>query len=259
MEGVARLTSVAQRGAAQWLSVVPQRAEHRLSDKEYEYAVKLRLGLPVRDVPAKCACGKEIKEEPSHFQACPLTKGKATMRHDAVLRVLARVAAEAGVVFQEEPRVDDEDGEAKRPDAFLVTDAGPQLVDVAVVHPGAPTHRRQAREPLATVKKKEAEKLKKYYELAHREGARLGAAGMESYGAFGPGMMSLIQCLAGEAAEAGRANYTEFVKWAMARWRLRCSAATPGWRRRASASRSRRLGAPCGGPVCPERKWQVFV
>ena len=104
-----------------------------------------------------------------------------TARHDALVKVVASMFKRAGGMVTIEVKCD---GETRiRPDIEIILPDRSLLVDVAVVHPAAPSRRSQA--VLAAARDIENAKLAKYRAVASERGASFLAFIAESYGALG--------------------------------------------------------------------------
>ena len=98
-----------------------------------------------------------------------------TARHDALVQVVASMFKRAGGMVTIEVNV--------RPDIEIILPDRSLLVDVAVVHPAAPSRRSQA--VLAAARDIENAKSAKYRAVASERGASFLAFIAESYGALG--------------------------------------------------------------------------
>ena len=171
---------------------VPQTPAVTLSDSDYRYAVRHRLGLhPQSDLPPLCACGELLKTDPGHFHSCPKLMPRAiTARHDTLVQILANMFKRAGVVNIEVKC----EGETRvRPDIEIILSDRSLLVDVAVVHPAAPSRRSHV--ALAAARDIENAKAAKYRSVALERGATFSAFIVESYGALGGQGMELLKLL----------------------------------------------------------------
>ena len=178
-----RMTSCSARNAGAWIMAVPQAPVVTLSDSDYCYAARHRLGLhPQHDLPPKCVCGESLRDDPAHFHSCPRLMPRAiTARHDALVQVVASMFKRAGGMVTIEVKCE---GETRiRPDIEIILPDRSLLVDVAVVHPAAPSRRSQA--VLAAARDIENAKSAKYRAAASERGASFLAFIAESYGALG--------------------------------------------------------------------------
>ena len=135
-----------------------------MSDTDYILAVRHRLGLPSADgLPAKCVCEATLAEDASHFHSCTRQKRTSiTVRHDLVVRTLAKLFRKVGAVVHIEPRI--YGSERLRPDLDITFPDRTLMLDVAITHPASPS--RSSSTPLAAAAIAENAKIVKYSELA---------------------------------------------------------------------------------------------
>jgi hypothetical protein len=146
----ARLLSVTAPHSSRWLQVVPTEPDLRLTDLQYHWAARLRLGLSVpatadgtdSDSCDSCRRLGVFKADSWHHLSCVHHRGaEVTDRHHAVVDCVARHARMAGARCRVEPtRLSERD--RTRPDLKVL---GPQpnrdlLIDVSITHPLAPSH-----------------------------------------------------------------------------------------------------------------------
>ena len=126
-------TSCKSRNARAWLTALPSLPE--LSDMEFRYAVRHRLGLaPHSNLPARCVCGASLEVASWHFHCCPKLRPRAiTHRHNQLVQLLASLFRHAGALVQVE--VKSSGDERTRPDLEIVLHDQRLVVDVSVVHP----------------------------------------------------------------------------------------------------------------------------
>ena len=115
-----RHTSCKSRNAGAWLTVYPSLPELTLSDMEFRYAVRHRLGLPPHsNLPPRCVCGLSLDSAPWHFHCCPKLRPRAiTHRHNQLVQLLASLFRHAGALVQVEAKSPGE--ERARPDLEIV-------------------------------------------------------------------------------------------------------------------------------------------
>jgi hypothetical protein len=183
LKATQRILSASSRNAGAWLTCYPSYPELQLSDEDYCYAAKLRLGLPCQEyLPEFCTCGARLQDDPAHFLSCSKLKASAmTTRHDWIVTLLAKLLRGVGAVVRVEPRIFGAD--RKRPDLDILFPNRQLLVDVTVAHPAAPS--RKSRTRLAAATAAEAKKHRQYDSLAKRQGASLVGFAVETYGGFG--------------------------------------------------------------------------
>ena len=100
-----------------------------------------RLGLPPQhNLPATCRCGAVLRDDPAHFHSSSRLMPRAiTARHDGIVQLVAAIFRRAGALVNIEVKCD---GETRvRPDIEIILPDHSILVDVAVVHPSAPSRR----------------------------------------------------------------------------------------------------------------------
>ena len=113
-----------------------------------------------------------------------------TARHDTLVQILANMFKRAGVVNIEAKC----EGETRvRPDIEIILSDRSLLVDVAVVHPAAPSRRSLV--ALAAARDIENVKAAKYRSVALERGATFSAFIVESYGALGGQGLELLKLL----------------------------------------------------------------
>ena len=195
-----RLISSSATMASSWLLAFPTTPELTLTDEEFRFAIKHRLGLPCADdLPLSCRCNKSLMDDPAHFHSCHLLKRTAiTARHDMIVRSLANFFRMVGAVVHIEPRIIG--FERRRPDLDIISADRSLLIDVAVAHPAAPS--RNSLTPLAAAASTEATKVGKYGVLAAARAATFLPFVMESFGAFGKEALKVLHILHKAAANA---------------------------------------------------------
>jgi len=145
LELVARLRALRASGASEWLTVLPTEPRLRLSDAHWQWAARLRLGMPVHPVGDTCSgCNKPWLEvgDGWHSLSCVAGSGRLMKaRHDDVVTILSRFANMIGVVNLTEPaHLSATDG--KRPDVEFHLPDSQLLIDVTISHASAPSYRR---------------------------------------------------------------------------------------------------------------------
>jgi hypothetical protein len=95
----ARMKSILGRGASAWLTVIPS-SNMSFSNRQYQIAMRLHLGLPVYPSKTKCACKTgHLDRFGIHALACK-TKGDIISRHNAVRNVIHNYCEEAGLTAE---------------------------------------------------------------------------------------------------------------------------------------------------------------
>ena len=194
---MARLNAIAANGAADWKRTMPSSKQLHLCDIHYQVAAKINLGVEVLPVPRRCfGCKKSdaCAIDPLHYLSCNYHKRREiTMRHNAVVEVLHKNTLYAGgIAAMEPPNLSDEDG--RRPDIQMILNGQHILSDVRISHPCCPTHAPDAaRHSLATAKKAEAGKIRKYRHTANIQAAQFIPFAVETFGGLGPQAEKLIK------------------------------------------------------------------
>jgi hypothetical protein len=196
---IARLTSVRSKLAGVWLNTYPVSRDHTMTDNHFRMAARLRLGLPPQDdLPRQCSCQAVLQQDPLHFFSCGKLKQSAmTMRHDLIVRTLSRYVQRAGGSCYVEPKF----YLGKRPDVHIFFPSSRTMVDVSVIHPGAPSFARQAHVPLSAAHLRERQKISKYRKVAEGESAMFVPFVLESWGGFGTQALKFVSDVASLARE----------------------------------------------------------
>jgi hypothetical protein len=213
----ARMLSVANKHAHLWLTTTPSCEDFQLSDGQFALAVRHLLGLPPADtLPDKCACG-ELLLSADHFHCCRRTrKTSCNSRHNLILHVLSRLAAEAGGTMELEPRIGGGKRGQRRTDGYYIGVKTITHIDVGIVHPSAPSHLAGASQwQLHAAGTYEKAKQREYEEAAKAENAAFAPFVMESFGAVGHRSLPLLNMLGEEAAVHGHEGETQFVARAL--------------------------------------------
>src|ERR1700753_3434896 len=103
-----RILSSSDKFAGSWLTTIPSIRDLILTDKQMSLATRLRLGLPAEEfLPKKCACGRDIEKDVSHFLCCAQSgpHSATVRRHDKVVQLLAGYFRKAGTVARVEQRI----------------------------------------------------------------------------------------------------------------------------------------------------------
>ena len=139
----ARLLSVSAPEAGLFLSAYP-RSENVFSSEEFQVACCLRLGLPLKCIPATLKCNCENKpfvgEDGNHFHSCG-KGGDRHGRHEDLVRILGSLASSAGFKTTREPSgIFASDYSNRRPDHYiqgfnLDNKGRDAITDVSVTHP----------------------------------------------------------------------------------------------------------------------------
>ena len=161
------------KGASSWLTSLPLQDEDRVLNKsEFRDALALRYGWKPKNLPQKCACGKDTSI--AHALDCKLG-GYVTMRHDQMRNTMARLMTKAGCksveieqqLLPNEGELDNikgvEKGDESRMDVTAVGFWGAcqrAFFDIRVCDPFAPSY---SQKPITSLlKSQEQEKKRKY-------------------------------------------------------------------------------------------------
>ena len=125
------------------------------------------------------------------------TKG---LRHKFLTNVIARWALRAGAERAETEAEHLWPDDNKRPDIDMILGDKRLLVDVAVVHPTAPSYVIEARNPLGGSADVVITKEEKDAEMAHCVDAVVVPAVLETYGALSDSLIGLFKDIASYAA-----------------------------------------------------------
>ena len=204
-----RLISSSAVLASSWLTVFPTTPELTLADEDFCLAIKHRLGLPcAEDLPPKCRCetkDSKVKDallsDPAHFHSCRKLKRTAmTVRHDNIVRILAKFFRSVDAVVRIEPRMVG----FKRliPDLEIMFPDRSLLIDVAIAHPSSPS--RNSLTPLAAANSAETTKVGKYGALAAARATPFFPFILESFGAYGKQAREVLHILRTSATNAVR-------------------------------------------------------
>ena len=132
-----RMISCSARNSGAWLMAIPSSPAVTLTDSDFQYAARHRLGLPPQhNLPANCVCGASLRDDSAHFHSCPRLMPRAvTARHDGVVQLLAAVFRRAGALVNIEVKCEGEN--RVRPDLEIILPDRSILADAAVVHPSS--------------------------------------------------------------------------------------------------------------------------
>jgi hypothetical protein len=142
-----------------------------------------------------------LLSDPAHFHSCRKLKRTAmTVRHDTIVRTLAKFFRSVDAVVRIEPRM--VGFERRVPDLEIMFPDRSLLIDVAVAHPTAPS--RNSLTPLAAATSAETTKVGKYGALAKARATPFLPFVMESFGAYGKQAREVLHILRTSAANAIR-------------------------------------------------------
>jgi len=173
-----RILSQTQAKQCSWPTILPTSPYLQLSATELMDTVRFHLNLPThRATPSLCfqACGKSISSGSvhNHLMTCVQTRRREiTNRHDHVKNTLARLAKDAGMPCDVEPRTFID--KAKRPDISIIAGTQHISLDISITHPSAPSSlSRSSAQAGYAAKQREYQKNSKYKEDMAKEGVFL--------------------------------------------------------------------------------------
>lgn len=218
----AHLLSASHPAAKTWLTTFPEENSMRLTNAEFQAAIRHRLNLPpdMEYLAMGCKCqsdddgdhdGINTVGEPQHAHVCRANRKNSIYdRHQGIVGTLVDIARLAGATTRTEhhylkrPKnfTDDTWNTARKgnyrtrlgpdhnvvPDVYVFTPSTRYMIDVAISYPGASTYINTLHSdqiPLACTKQRETVKHKKYDELARVNNYKFVAFAMESTGAIG--------------------------------------------------------------------------
>ena len=201
VEEVARLNSLRAAESSLWLHTLPTDPGLRLTDVKWQWAARLRLGMPVPQSDVECAGCRgsgALAADSWHALACvPLSGDAITARHNAVLQVLARFCNLLLVPARIEPAQLSADT-GKRPDIQIDLPDLTLLSDVTITHPSTKSWRlRAARRGIEAVgDRREATKSATYAAMAAEADMQFIPFVLYSYGGFHSSALKVINLLA---------------------------------------------------------------
>jgi hypothetical protein len=180
-----RLNAVSAPGSHTWITTIPSTPHLSLSDFQYRAATRMRLGLKPMDImPRTCSdCGHQMDTDIDHFLTCiKRRRTDINTRHDQVALFIAQAVRLAGGSAILEPGHLNHD-DRKRADLDVRMDQSRALVDVAIVHPTAPSHcHTGAVSQLGVAKRAVRIKTAKYSLISHANQCPFVPFVMETYG-----------------------------------------------------------------------------
>jgi hypothetical protein len=197
-EESARLQALVQPDASLWLRTLPTDPKLTLTDKKWQWAAWLRLGIPVQaDIQCCPGCGNTHAYIQStwHSLTCIQLSGRAiTDRHN---EVLSRLGEFSKLIFLNphlEPAGLDKDTK-QRPDLQLALPDKTVLSDVTISHPATKTWRKVvSKKGIAAVgDQREASKVKTYQPIAQAQDMCFIAFVLYTYGGFHTSALKFIK------------------------------------------------------------------
>jgi hypothetical protein len=210
---VARLKALRVAGSSLWLQTLPTTPLLRLSNEQWRWAARFRLGMhvPIGEQGAGQGCTHPhaSMREGWHPLCCTSQYGAAiTERHNAVLRTIAHHSR----LILLNPRLEPTELFAEseqRPDIQLDLPDATLLADVTVVHPTAQSWRQLAcsRGVEAVGDKGEAVKDNDYKRVAEESGMEFTAIVLYTYGGFHRSALRFVKRL-GRALDTASSLYS---------------------------------------------------
>jgi hypothetical protein len=200
VQEVARMKALKERDSALWLTLLPTEPSLVLSDSQWSWSARLRLGMPAPVASAEChGCHQAdaFTNNSWHPLSCVALSATAwTRRHNQVLAVIDRFCRTMLVHTEMEPAGLDADSE-NRPDIQIDLPEKTVLGDVTVLHPTASSWRKLVakRDVAAAGDKKAAAKNKKYAEMAKRKDMEFYPIVFYTYGGFHSSTLRFIAAL----------------------------------------------------------------
>lgn len=161
----AHWTAIKPAHCHDWLKASPMSTDLTLSDREFQFAVRLRLNLPPDDfttASTKCICGFTLHND--HYHALCCSKVSAIERHNHVRDLFARQASKLFITCSREP-TGFFSADNRRPDLLFHFSHKQTFVDFTIVHPTAKSNLRFATDSGRVCREAEHLKNEKYKEL----------------------------------------------------------------------------------------------
>ena len=172
-----------------------------LGDAARVQAARMRAQHPpAEQMPPVCHCGERMDEDPYH--ALKHIGLEASQGHNEIAKVLVSVIEMAGGRAWIEPRFQMHYADDQHTDIRFALGAVLGYIDVSVVHPtGASVRRRASQRPLATARRAEQVKDRKYLARATAEHALFFPFIVETFGGWGVKAKAFGKLLADYAAD----------------------------------------------------------
>ena len=196
---LARLSSASGKHASGWLACIPPPdgsfADMWLAPQDFLVAVRLRLGLPLDDVPHPCVLckGKFEADTAGQHSLCCMGGGARSLLHSTLKQAVVRLASAAlfGPRVETQPFASDP---GARVDVDCSVGSERHLIDVAVVFPLQDSFvAAAAREPGGAATSYQQRKVQRYeHLLADVPSAKLVPVVIDTFGAFGESALAWI-------------------------------------------------------------------
>ena len=218
---IARLNSLRATCSSLWLRTLPSDPSLTLTDKKWQWAARLRLGMPVPSIDPACPGCKQTDaytKNQWHSLTCTQRSNRAiTDRHNVIVNILARFCSMMHMAARTEPSSLDHDSN-KRPDIQVSLPDITLLGDVTIMHPAAKTYAKIAATvgPEAVGDRRESEKKKKYDAMAEAVDMEFLPIVLYTYGGFHRSALRFITKLADALDPAAclwsRSEFREMLK-----------------------------------------------
>lgn len=222
----AMLNSTSNRHANLIFRLLPTHTDLRLSSDNWNQLIRSRLLLPSSDhLPTRCPHGNcnaslaTLMSRAHHQHACQGMMPERTLRHDAIVDIVLKLARRAGYVTEKEKRFDNDglsmEMRKLEPDVVMIAPdptMQPLMLDVGVTHPCSKSHIRHASLPTGILDAARGmldDKRKKYNGLAKIVGYRFIGLIVETYGGMVDEFHMLIDALVEEAMDHQQLSLTQ--------------------------------------------------
>jgi hypothetical protein len=211
---IQRYGSSSYEHAGKFLMGIPVMPPLELSNTAFRLAVKQRLFISLFDSPVKlyCDCNRNVEIDPygDHLFTCPKSTEFMMIRHDALVRSLAQLAAEARLTKVVEPRrVFSDDDSNKRPDIIIYNShlhkGATIAIDVSITLPVSPHY---SMVPGAALKIRDAAKQRKYAALCAAEKLDFQGFIFDTGGRFSPNVDKFIKICCQEISISRGVDYS---------------------------------------------------
>jgi hypothetical protein len=220
---LARLRSCACGPASMWIDALPVAPTLQLSDADFIFAGRHRLGaayMPANAPAVQCFCKEQVQTgNKDHPMTCDTISGVRTMRHNIITDTWRRSAARAGVATSAEPhlrplrdRRDRSGNDGDRGDILLALRSALTIADVSVIHPAASTYVAAAARTTGSAAAVRDRHKQARYDRGDAGGYAFVPLSVETYGRMGAPAMKLLNTLADTAAAAGVVIKGDFVR-----------------------------------------------
>ena len=199
VEVVARMYALRAAESWLWLQTLPVERSLALSDIKWQWAARLRLGMPNATVDADCLGCKKADAylgNSWHSLTCvPLSGTTMTERHNKVVYLLAQFCRLMLVSARTEPAELCHDSN-KRPDIQVDLPDQTLLSDVTITHPSTKAWRKTTAHHKRTVDpvgdRREADKNESYVDMARNNDMEFIPFVLYTYGGFHSSALAVV-------------------------------------------------------------------